>query len=160
MRDSFGILFNAFLCFILYLFRLTLIIVLIISYVLAKYLLEMPPLTKAHYNLNHKEVLDTFLLNNPLVKPGKMYGHPAYYVGGKLFASLYMDGVCVKVPETMVSTLLQKEWITPFEPMGRKMREWVLITRKNSKEYVQDKEIFDASIEFVAELAGIDFKKE
>jgi len=52
-------------------------------------------LTKAQFNLKHKEILDTFLLEIPFVKPGKMYGHPAYYIGGKLFASLFMEGVCV-----------------------------------------------------------------
>jgi len=41
-------------------------------------------MVKAQYNLKHKEVLDSFLLDVPIVKPGKMFGHPAYYVGGKL----------------------------------------------------------------------------
>jgi len=62
-------------------------------------------MVKAKFNLKHKEVLDTFLLDMPFVKPGKMYGHPAYYVGGKLFASLYMEGVCVKVPESLKKEL-------------------------------------------------------
>jgi len=52
-------------------------------------------LPKAQFNLKHKEVLDTFLLDIPFVNPGKMYGHPAYYVGGKLNASLFREGVCV-----------------------------------------------------------------
>ncbi len=45
-------------------------------------------LSKVEYNEKHKEILDSFLLDIPIVNPGKMYGHPAYYVGGKLFASL------------------------------------------------------------------------
>jgi hypothetical protein len=113
-----------------------------------------------NYNLKHKDVLDSFLLNNPFVKPGKMYGYPAYYVGGKLFASLFMEGVCVKVPESLVNELIQKEGIVPFEPMGRKMREWVLINRNKSEEYVKDQDIFDASIEFVSSIAGLNLKKE
>ena len=92
--------------------------------------IENKIMSKAQFNLKHKEVLDSFLLKIPLVKPGKMYGHPAYYVGGKLFASLYMDGVCVKVPESLVNKLLKRNEIVPFQPMGRKMREWILIIRK------------------------------
>lgn len=80
-------------------------------------------MSKAQFNIKHKEVLDTFLLNIPFVKEGKMYGHPAYYVGGKLFASLCMEGVCVKIPESLVAELLKREEIVPFQPMGRKMRE-------------------------------------
>ena len=116
-------------------------------------------MSKVQFNIKHKEVLDTFLLKIPFVKEGKMYGHPAYYVGGKLFASLYMDGVCVKIPESSVVELLKKDGIIPFEPMGRKMREWVLIVRKNSKDYLKDQDIFESSIEFVSSLAGVNLKK-
>jgi hypothetical protein len=117
-------------------------------------------MSKAQYNLKHKEVLDTFLLNTPMVKPGKMYGHPAYYVGGKLFASLFMKGVCVKIPVELKNELLDREGIEPFEPMGRKMREWILINREKSEDYLKDKQIFDASIEFVSKIAGLNLKKE
>ena len=117
-------------------------------------------MAKAEFNLKHKEVLDKFLLDNPIVKPGKMYGHPAYYVGGKLFASLFMQGVCVKVPESLKKELLKTNDIEPFEPMGRKMREWILIVHNNSKDYIKDKEIFDKSIEYVASLSNIEIEKK
>jgi hypothetical protein len=117
-------------------------------------------MSKAQFNIKHKEVLDTFLLNIPFVKEGKMYGHPAYYVGGELFASLYMEGVCVKIPESLVAELLKREEIVPFQPMGRKMREWVQINRDKSEGYLKDQDIFEASIEFVASLANIELKKK
>jgi len=117
-------------------------------------------LSNVQYNENHKVILDSFLLDIPVVKPGKMYGHPAYYVGGKLFASLYMDGVCVKIPETRVKELLKKDGIEPFTPMNRKMREWILIIREKSEDYLEDRDIFEESIEFVASLANINIKKK
>ena len=117
-------------------------------------------MSKAQFNIKHKEVLDTFLLNIPFVKEGKMYGHPAYYVGGKLFASLYMEGVCVKIPGSLAAELLKREEIVPFQPMGRKMREWVQINRDKSEDYLKDQDIFEASIEFVASLANIELKKK
>jgi len=117
-------------------------------------------MSKVQYNPKHKEVLDTFLLDIELVKSGKMYGHPAYYVGSKLFASLYMDGVCVKIPEQRVKELLKKDGFAPFQPMGRKMREWVLIVHENSDDYLKDKAIFQESIEYVASLTNIQLKKK
>jgi len=117
-------------------------------------------MSKVRYNPKHKEVLDTFLLDNKLVKSGKMYGHPAYYVRGKLFASLYMDGVCVKIPEQRAKELLKKEGFAPFQPMGRKMREWVLIVHKNSDDYLKDKAIFQESINYVASLTNTQLKKK
>ena len=94
--------------------------------------------------------------------PSKVWkddGHPAYYVGGKLFASLYMDGVCVKIPETLVKELLKKDGIEPFTPMNRKMREWILINREKLQDYLEDRDIFEESIEFVASIAGLNLKK-
>jgi len=117
-------------------------------------------MAKEQFNLKHKDVLDTFLLEMPFVKPGKMYGHPAYYVGGKLFASLFMEGVCVKVPESYKNKILDRKEIVPFEPMGRKMREWILINRKKSEDYLKDKEIFEKSLEYVASLANIELRKK
>ena len=89
-----------------------------------------------------------------------MYSHPAYYVGGKIFASLYMEDICVKVPESLVNKLLKRKEIVSFQPMGRKMREWVQINREKSEDYLNDKEIFETSIEYVASLTNIELKKK
>jgi TfoX/Sxy family transcriptional regulator of competence genes len=109
-------------------------------------------MSKVQYNPKHKEALDSFLLDDERVKSGKMFGHPAYYVVDKLFASLYMDAVCVKLPEARVKELIKKEGYAPFQPMGRKMREWILITHKNSNDYLKDKAIFQESVEYVTSL--------
>jgi hypothetical protein len=111
------------------------------------------------FNRKHKESLDSFLLAIPIVNPGKMYGYPAYYVGGKLFASLYDEGVCAKIPESQVKELLLEDGIFPFEPMGRKMREWIYIIRNKSEDYLKDRYIFEESIEFVSSLSNIKMKK-
>lgn len=107
---------------------------------------------KVQYNLKHKEILDTFLLKSTLVKPGKTYGYPAYYIGGKLFASLYQDGVCGKIPIQRVKELLKVERVAPFQPMGRKMKEWILIVHENSKDYLKDIDIFQESIKYIKSL--------
>ena len=117
-------------------------------------------MSKAKYNEHHKYVLDSYLLTIPIVQPGKMFGYPAYYVGGKLFACVYEDAVAVKVPEQMANELLKREDIVHFMPLGRKkMREWIQINRNDSEDYLKEKEIFEASVEFVSSLAGIKLKK-
>ena len=109
-------------------------------------------LNQVKYKDEIKLILDSFLLDISLVKPGKMYGHPAYYVKGKLFASLYMEGVCIKIPEKRVKELLIMDGFFTFEPMGRKMREWVFIVRDTPKDYLNDKGIFKESIKYVSSL--------
>lgn len=97
-----------------------------------------------------KEVLDSFLLENPEVEPGKAFGMPAYYVNGKMFAGVYADGATVKVPEDMVAELLERDGIEPFEPMeGRKMKNWLVIRRGDPADLVADREVFDAAFDYV-----------
>jgi hypothetical protein len=117
-------------------------------------------LSKIKFNEKHKKILDSLLLDIPIVNSGKMYGYPAYYVGGKLFASLCEEGVCIKIPEKRVKDFLKKDGIIPFEPMGRKMREWILIIREKSEDYLGDRDIFEESIEFVSSLLNIKMKKK
>jgi hypothetical protein len=71
-----------------------------------------------------------------------------------------MEGVCVKVPEKRVAELLKMDGINPFVARNRKMREWVLIVRENSEDYLKDKNIFEESVEYVSEIAKIKQKKK
>lgn len=116
---------------------------------------------KQKFNEQHKQVLDSFLLSIPIVRPGKMFGYPAYYVGNKLFACVFQDAVGIKVPEKLATKLLERDDIVHFQPLGRKkMREWIQINKDQSDEYRQEQDVFDASIEFVSSIAGVNLKKE
>lgn len=103
-----------------------------------------------NFNFEHKKVLDGILLNNPLIKAGKMFGYPAYYVGKKLCICLYENGVGVKLPEQSATRLiLEDQNISPFQPLGRpRMREWIQIDLFNSEDYLQYQSIFEEAIQF------------
>lgn len=82
-----------------------------------------------------------------------MFGYDAYYVNGKLFACIYGDGVGVKVPEEIASTLLSEKHVISFQPLGKtKMREWIQINRARPADYRKDIGIFIASIDFVSQI--------
>ena len=118
-------------------------------------------MSKITFNQQHKDVLDSILLTIPAVTPGKMFGYPAYYVKGKLFACVYENGVGVKVPEAVANELVQRNEVDYFQPLGRKkMKQWIQINRKNSEDFIEDKDIFDISVEFVASLAGIKLQRK
>ncbi|HEY5494637.1 MAG TPA: MmcQ/YjbR family DNA-binding protein [Candidatus Anoxymicrobiaceae bacterium] len=100
-----------------------------------------------------KEALDSFLLDNPEVEPGKAFGMPAYYVNGKMFAGVFADGATIKVPPETAAELLQSEGIDEFQPMaGRTMKNWVLIRREDPADYARDKELFNAAFDYVYAL--------
>lgn len=110
-------------------------------------------MAKLVYDPGHKRVLDDMLLDIPGVKPGRMFGLPGYYVGGKLFACLYEKGVAVKLPEGERERLLREEGVETFVPMGKHaMKEWVLINRKDSRDYLELEDAFIASVEYVLSL--------
>lgn len=108
----------------------------------------------ANFNSEHKAILDDLLLDYPLIRPGKMFGFPAYYVGKKLCICLYEQGVGIKLPERSVTKLLETDQNTiPFQPLGKpKMREWVQINLSRSEDYRQYGSIFEESIRFVLAL--------
>lgn len=110
----------------------------------------------ADFNPRHKEILDDLLLQVPIVRSGKMFGFPAYYVGKKLCICLYEQGVGVKVPEaTAARLLLEDAHITRFQPLGKPpMRQWVQINLECSEDYRQYWHVFDESIRHVASLQG------
>jgi len=110
-------------------------------------------MSKARYNSELKDVIDSFMLEMEDVHEGKMFGFPAYYINKKLIACIYEDGVGIKVPEILATELREQEGITYFQPLGRrKMKEWIQINRKDPNEFLKDIEIFNESVSYVAAL--------
>lgn len=65
----------------------------------------------------------------PEAKASKMFGMPAYKVGGKLAVSVTSDGVVAKLGAERARTLIGTEGITTFEPMGRAVwKDWIKLT--------------------------------
>jgi hypothetical protein len=106
---------------------------------------------KQNNESGHKAVIDSLLLNMPSVVEGKMFGYPAYYVNGKLFACIYGKGVGVKVPWEVANKLLSEKHVVPFQPLSKpKMRKWIQINRARPADYQNDINIFRTSVEFVS----------
>jgi hypothetical protein len=104
-----------------------------------------------NFNSGHKTILDDLLLGDSNVRPGKMFGFPAYYVGKKLCICLYEQGVGIKLPEQSAKKLLETDQnVVPFQPLGKpKMREWIQINLSRSEDYRQYESVFDESIRYL-----------
>jgi hypothetical protein len=64
----------------------------------------------------------------PGVERRKMFGYPAAFVGGNLFASLHGSDVVLRLPGDARAVLLNQPGAHIFEPMaGRPMREYVVL---------------------------------
>lgn len=110
----------------------------------------------AQFRADHKAALDELLLGYPGLRPGKMFGFPAYYAGAKLCITLYEGGVGLKLPAQSAAALLASDPnVTPFQPMGKaRMREWVQIDLERSEDYRQYLPVFEESIEYVLARQG------
>lgn len=103
------------------------------------------------FNRKHREVLDSILLQIPGVGTGTMFGYPAYYINRRLFACIYEEGIGVKVPEKIADSLVGREEIVRFQPIGRKpMKEWIQINRERSEDYRKDQEILKISVDYAS----------
>ncbi len=102
------------------------------------------------YRQDVLEALVRLFVDRPEVTRGKMFGFPAFYTAGKLFACMYGEGVGLKLPEDMVRQLEGKPGITPFRPYGKpKMREWIHIRRDRVSGHTKHAGLFEESIAFV-----------
>lgn len=70
---------------------------------------------------------DAALPDDPRLERRKMFGFPAGFVGGNMFAGTFGESVVVKLPEAERARALDQGAST-FEPMpGRVMREYVVV---------------------------------
>lgn len=99
------------------------------------------------------EIVAEIVTGLPGVRPGRMFGFPAFYAGDKLFACVYGEGLSLKLPLATVEAIVGGPGITRFEPYGRKMREWALIVRAEAADYRDESDLILAAARYVGELA-------
>lgn len=100
-----------------------------------------------------KAKMDEMLLFIPGTKASKAFGYPAYKVNGKVFLFVGQNGVAVKLPGTRAQQLIGTQ------PAYQKFKvgvdtvwpAWMSIQRDDAADYEQDIEIFEESVQFVAE---------
>ena len=66
------------------------------------------------------------LPNAPTVQARKMFGYPAAFVNGNMFAGVFGDGMFARVPPDLRAALVRDHGARPFEPMpGRPMKDYL-----------------------------------
>lgn len=101
-------------------------------------------------------VADEMLLSLPGVRAGQMMGHPAYYVGRRLFACVMEDGLLVKpTPADLAATLARPD-VKPFKtnPDAKSMSGWVVVSKADAVKFWDDVELFRRAADAVRGPAG------
>ena len=56
-----------------------------------------------------------------------MFGYASAFVNGNMFAGTFQDAIVVRLAESDRVALLKLKGAAPFEPMGRPMKEYVVV---------------------------------
>jgi TfoX/Sxy family transcriptional regulator of competence genes len=74
------------------------------------------------------QVFEQALSGVPQAQSRQMFGYPAAFVNGQMFASLFQENFILRLPEAERAAFMQKHDAHVFEPMpGRPMREYVVV---------------------------------
>ena len=58
----------------------------------------------------------------------KMFGSPVYFVKGNMFVGVHQDSIMLRLkPNDQEKLFAEHDEAAPFEPMGRRMKEYVLL---------------------------------
>jgi hypothetical protein len=101
--------------------------------------------------LARKARIDELLLALPGVTTRKLNGLDAYFVGDRMFACIEGNGIGLRLPVATATELqFSRANIVPFKPGGTVVsREWVQIQCEDAGEFALDRDLFQASLEFV-----------
>lgn len=70
---------------------------------------------------------DKALPTSPTVTRRPMFGYASAFVNGNMFAGTFQEAIVVRLADTDRAALLKMKGAAPFEPMGRPMKEYVVV---------------------------------
>ena len=108
----------------------------------------LPPSTPEEIR---KAQVDAILLQFPGVVSKKLNHLDAYFVSDRMFACISGKGVGLRLPVAVATELqFSRGDVTSFQPGGTmSSREWIQIDRADAADYEKDRELLQASIDFV-----------
>jgi hypothetical protein len=96
----------------------------------------------------------------PGVELRMMFGYPAAFFQGQMFASLFAEDMIVRLPDEERAGLLAVEGATMFEPMpGRPMREYVALPPAMVAQPAEVSPWLDRALAYAASLPPKEPKK-
>ena len=101
------------------------------------------------------ELIELFMSLAPLdtrVEPRTMFSYPCYFINGNLFAGLFEDSMTLRLPEADREVFLKLKGAARFEPMGRVMREYVLVPQTMLKKKSELQKWLERALDYAASL--------
>ena len=98
-----------------------------------------------------KARIDAILAGLPGVVAKKIAGLDAWFVNDRMFACINGEGLGLRLPAAAARDLqFSRENVVAFTPVGSSTsKEWIQINREDAAEYEKDREVIQASLDFV-----------
>ncbi|MCP5506352.1 MAG: TfoX/Sxy family protein [Chlamydiales bacterium] len=93
------------------------------------------------------EVMEAF----ELIQMRKMFGYPCSFLNGHMLTGLHEENWVLRLPEAERDALSKKGGL-PFEPMGRRMKEYLKLPQEILQNTEELKTWIEKSIVFVSTL--------
>ncbi len=90
--------------------------------------------------------------DDPRVQVRPMFGHLAAFVNGNMFAGFFGSDIMVRLSAAELGKLMEEEGAAPFAPMGRTMKEYVLVPRSWHKDPDRVRQVLRRSLDWAAAL--------
>ena len=98
-------------------------------------------------------LFESTLRSVPEAQPRKVFGYPAAFINGQMFAGLHQDNLILRLPDDDRKSFLQHTGAKVFEPMpGRPMREYVVVPPPMLKSKAQLKTWFGKALAYAKSL--------
>ena len=89
------------------------------------------------------------LLDDRPFRTGKMFGHPALYLGRTMFACAYGAGIGLRVPAEIAAEAIDEGAAIRFQPHGRQaMREWIELRPASLADLASGRRLLLAAYDF------------
>ena len=87
------------------------------------------------------------------VQRRKMFGSPTAFVNGNMFAWIHQDRITLRLPQEVREKLVQEKHGEPVDPMGKRMREYCMLTNETIVDEDAARKLVEAAFDFVASLS-------
>jgi TfoX/Sxy family transcriptional regulator of competence genes len=88
-----------------------------------------------------------------VIERRKMFGCPAFYINGNMFAGVYGQQLFLRLPPEQRASLAEQLAAQPFEPIkGRPMKEYVAMPEAVWRDQAAMDEWMRRSVEFVSAM--------
>ena len=105
-----------------------------------------------HADEKTRDLFLSVLPDDGRVQVRPMFGHLAAFVNGNMFSGFFGSDIMVRLPVAELDRLITEEGASPFAPMGRAMKDYVLLPRAWHDDPEKLRQALRRSLEWAAGL--------